>query len=155
MQKGLRHPILEHKGDQQNLSWLPQLPFERPFRITVLCILRKETCGCGCFQWKCFSNKHKAHFNIASKVQQYSIDLKITQRNQRSNCQHLLDHRKSKSSIKISISALLTMPKLLTVWITKNWKILKEIGIPDHPTCLFKICMQVRKQHRTGHGTTH
>ena len=46
------------------------------------------------------------------------------------------------------------MPKLLTVWITKNWKILKEIGIPDHPTCLFKICMQVRKQHRTGHGTT-
>ena len=26
--------------------------------------------------------------------------------------------------------ALLTTPKPLTVWITKNWKILKEIGIP-------------------------
>ena len=35
-----------------------------------------------------------------------------------SNCQHLLDHRKSKSSRETSISALLTMPKPLTVWIT-------------------------------------
>ena len=33
---------------------------------------------------------------------------------------------------KTSISALLTMPKPLTVWITKKlWKILKEMGIPD------------------------
>ena len=30
------------------------------------------------------------------------------------------------------------MPKPLTVWITRNWKILKEMGIPDHLTCLFK-----------------
>ena len=27
----------------------------------------------------------------------------------------------------------------------KLWKILKEMGIPDHQTCLL-ICMQVRKQ---------
>ena len=33
---------------------------------------------------------------------------------------------------KISISAILTMPKSLTVWITINWKILKEMEIPDH-----------------------
>ena len=26
------------------------------------------------------------------------------------------------------------------------WKILKEMGIPDHLTCLLKTCMQVRKQ---------
>ena len=38
----------------------------------------------------------------------------------RSNCQHLLDHRKSKSSRKTSISAFLTMPTTLTVWITRN-----------------------------------
>ena len=38
------------------------------------------------------------------------------------------------------------MPKPLTVWITTNWKILKEMGIPDHLACLLKICMQVRKQ---------
>ena len=28
------------------------------------------------------------------------------------------------------------MPKPLTVWITINWKILKDMGIPDHLTCL-------------------
>ena len=28
----------------------------------------------------------------------------------------------------------------------KLWKILKEMGIPDHLICLLKICMQVRKQ---------
>ena len=45
---------------------------------------------------------------------------------------------KSKSSRKTSISALLTMPKPLTVWITINWQILKEMGIPDHLTCLLR-----------------
>ena len=41
------------------------------------------------------------------------------QRNQRSNCQHPLDHRKSKTvpgKKKKKKSALLTMPKPLTVW---------------------------------------
>ena len=32
-------------------------------------------------------------------------------------------------------SALLAMPKPLTVWITSNWKILKGMGVPDHLTC--------------------
>ena len=45
---------------------------------------------------------------------------------------------KSKSSRKTSTFALLTMPKPLTVWITINWKILKEMGIPDHLTCLLR-----------------
>ena len=39
---------------------------------------------------------------------------------------------------KTSTSASLTMLKLLTVWITTNWKILKEMGIPDHFTCLLR-----------------
>ena len=30
------------------------------------------------------------------------------------------------------------MPKPLTVWTTTNWKILKEMGIPDHLTCLLR-----------------
>ena len=38
---------------------------------------------------------------------------------------------------KASIFALLTMPKPFTVWIT-IWKILKEMGIPDHLTCLLR-----------------
>ena len=40
--------------------------------------------------------------------------------NQRSNCKHLLDRQKSKRVPETSTSALLTMPKPLTVWITRN-----------------------------------
>ena len=32
----------------------------------------------------------------------------------------------------------MTTPKPLTVWIARNWKILKEMGIPDHLTCLLR-----------------
>ena len=28
----------------------------------------------------------------------------------------------------------------------KLWKILQEMGMPDHLTCLLKLCMQVKKQ---------
>ena len=44
--------------------------------------------------------------------------------------------KKQESSRKTSISALLTMPKPLPVWITINWKLLKETGIPDNLACL-------------------
>ena len=44
--------------------------------------------------------------------------------------------KKQENSRKTSISALLTMPKPLTVW--KLWKILKEMGIPDHLICLLR-----------------
>ena len=47
------------------------------------------------------------------------------------------------------------MPKLLTVWITTNWKILKEMGIPDHLTCLLRNLYAGKETTvRTGHGTT-
>ena len=46
--------------------------------------------------------------------------------------------KKQESSRKTTISALLTMPKPLTMWTTTNWKILKEMGIPDHLTCLLR-----------------
>ena len=59
--------------------------------------------------------------------------------------------KKQESSRKTS-TALLTMPKPLTVWITTNWKILKEMGIPDHLTCLLRNLS--RSNSRTGHGTT-
>ena len=63
--------------------------------------------------------------------------------------------KKRESSRKTSISALLTMPKPLTVWITRNWKILKEMGIPDHLTCLLRNLYAGQEATvRTGHGTT-
>ena len=47
------------------------------------------------------------------------------------------------------------MPKPLTVWITINWKILKEMGIPDHLTCLLRNLYAGQEATvRTGHGTT-
>ena len=61
---------------------------------------------------------------------------------------------KQESSRKTSISALLTMPKPLTVWITTNRKILKEMGIPDHLNCLLRNLYAgheatVRTEHAT------
>ena len=62
---------------------------------------------------------------------------------------------KQESSRKTSISALLTMPKPLTMWITINWKILKKMGIPDHLTCLLRnLYADQEATIRTGHGTT-
>ena len=41
------------------------------------------------------------------------------------------------------------------MWITTNWKILKEMGIPDHLTCLLRnIYAGQEPTVRTGHGTT-
>ena len=56
---------------------------------------------------------------------------------------------------KTPTSALLTMSKPLTVWVTTNWKILKQMGIPGHLTCLLRnlYAGQVAPL-KTGHGTT-
>ena len=63
--------------------------------------------------------------------------------------------KKQESSRKTSTSALLTMPMPLTVWITTNWKILKEMGIPDYLTCLLRNLYAGQEVTvRTGHGTT-
>ena len=51
------------------------------------------------------------------------------------------------------MSALLTMPKPLSVWITTNWK--RVLGIPDHLICLLRNLYADQKAAvRTGHGTT-
>ena len=61
---------------------------------------------------------------------------------------------KQESSRKTSISALLTMPKPLTVWITINWKIVEKMGIPDSLTCLWRNLYAGQEVTvRTGHGT--
>ena len=66
--------------------------------------------------------------------------------------------KKQESSRKTSTSALLTMPKSLTVWIVdhkKLWKILKEMDVPDHLICLLgNLYTGQEARVRTGHGTT-
>ena len=63
--------------------------------------------------------------------------------------------KKQESSKKTSTSALLTMPKPLTVWITTNWTILQEMEKPDHLICLLRNLYAGQEATvRTGHGTT-
>ena len=63
--------------------------------------------------------------------------------------------KKQESSRKTSTSALLTKLKPLTVWITTNWKILKEMQIPDHLTCLLRnLYASQEATGGSGHGTT-
>ena len=45
---------------------------------------------------------------------------------------------KAREFKKTSTFALLTMSKPLTVWMTTNWKILQDMEIPDHFTCLLR-----------------
>ena len=61
--------------------------------------------------------------------------------------------KKQESSRKTS--ALLTMPKPLTAWITTNWKILQEMGIPDCLTCFLRNLYDGQEATvKTGQGTT-
>ena len=60
------------------------------------------------------------------------------QRNQRSNCQHPLDHQKTKEIPEKNLLLLHWLCWRLSVDHKKLWKILKEMGIPDHLTCLLR-----------------
>jgi len=79
------------------------------------------------------------------------------QRNQRSNCQHLLDHRKSKEikGKKICFCFIDYAKAFDCVEHNKLWKILKQMGIPDHLTCLLtNLYAGQETTVRTGHGWT-
>ena len=61
--------------------------------------------------------------------------------------------KKQENSRKTSASLTILQP--LTVWITTNWKILKDMGIQEHFTCLLRnLYAGQEATYRTGHGTT-
>ena len=63
--------------------------------------------------------------------------------------------KKGRDFQRTSTSARLTVLKPLAVWITTNWKILKEMWTPDHLTCLLRNLYAGQKATgRTRHGTT-
>ena len=77
------------------------------------------------------------------------------QRNQRSNCQHSVEHRKSKRIPEKHTSASLTTLKPLTVWITTNCGNFLKRWKPDHLTWILRNLDAVQEATvRTGHGTT-
>ena len=68
-------------------------------------------------------------------------------RNQRSNCQHLMEHRKSKRVPENIYFCLLTTPKPLPVWITTNCgKFFKRWEYQTTWPASWEVCMQVKKQ---------
>ena len=81
---------------------------------------------------------------------------KKRQRNQRSNCQHLLDHRKRKRVPENIYFCFIDYAKAFDcVDHNKPWKILKEVEKPDHLTCLLRNLYAGQEATiRTGHGTT-
>ena len=63
--------------------------------------------------------------------------------------------KKQENSRKTSTSASLSTPKPWTVWITTTWKILQDMGIPDHLPCLLRNLYAGQEATvRTEHGTT-
>ena len=78
------------------------------------------------------------------------------QRNQRSNCQHPLDHQKSKRVPEKHQLLLFDYAKAFDcVDHSKLYIILQEMGIPDHLTCLLRNLYAGQEATvRTEHGTT-
>ena len=78
-----------------------------------------------------------------------------SQRNQRSSCQHPLDHRKGREFQKSIYFCFIDYDKAFdSVEHNKLWKVLKEMGIPGHLTCLLRnlyACQEapLRNGHRT------
>ena len=77
------------------------------------------------------------------------------QRNQRSNFQHPLDHGKNKRVPEKHLFLLIDYAKAFDYMDHyKLWKIFKEMGIPDHLTCLLRNLYAGQEATvRTGHGT--
>ena len=74
-------------------------------------------------------------------------------RNQIANIRWII--KKQENSTIVSTSASLITLKPLTMWISKNVKILKEMGIPDHLTYLLRNLYAGQEAIvRTRHGTT-
>ena len=84
--------------------------------------------------------------------QMYNLDLEKAEEPEIKLPISIGSQKKQKNSRKIFTAASLTILKPLTVWITTNWKILQEMGIPDYLTCLLRNLYAGQKQQRSGHG---
>ena len=95
---------------------------------------------------------------LQARLQQYVNhelpDVQAGFRKDRSNFQYLRDHRKSKEFQKTIYFSFIDYTKAFDyVDHNKLWKILKEMGIPDHLTYLMNLYAGQEATVRTGHGT--
>ena len=97
---------------------------------------------------------------LQARLQQYVncalLDIYMYLKIKRSNCQHLLDNGKRKRFQKKIYFCFIDYAKAFDcVDHNKLWKILKEMGVPDHLTCLLRYLYAGQEATvRTGHGTT-
>ena len=105
---------------------------------------------CSKFSKPGFNNTWNMNF------QMFKLDLEKAEEPEIKLPTSVRSQKKQESSRRTSTSPLLTKPKPLTVWITINCrKFLKEVGIPDHLTCLLRnLYADQEATVRTGHGTT-
>ena len=82
---------------------------------------------------------------LQARLQEYvnrelpDVQAGFRKRNQRSNCQHPLDHRESTRVPENIYFCFSDSAKAFEcVDHNKLWKILQEMGIPDHLTCLLR-----------------
>ena len=93
--------------------------------------------------------------DFTSPHQMFKLDLEKAEEPEIKLPTSVASWKKQEISRKTSVSALLSTPKPLTVWITTNWKVLQEMGIPNHLTCLLRNLYAGQEATvRTGHGTT-
>ena len=85
----------------------------------------------------------------------YKLDLEKAEE-KRSNCQYPLDHRKIKAIPKnIYFCFIDSLKDFDCVDHNKLWEILKEMGIPDHLTCLLRsLYARLEAIVKTGHEMT-
>ena len=79
--------------------------------------------------------------------QMFKLDLEKAEEPEIKLPKSVVSQKKQESSRKTSISALLTMPKSLTVWITTNCgKFFKRLEYQTTLPASWEICMQLKKQ---------
>ena len=89
-----------------------------------------------CQQGNAQNSPSQASAVCEHRTSRCSSRIRKGKRNQRSKCQHPLDHRKSKGIPKNIYFCFIYYAKAFDcVDHNKLWKILKEMEIPDHLTC--------------------
>ena len=112
-----------------SIQWQCQKMLKLPHNFTNLTHLEKQ---CSKFS--------KPGFNStwAINLQIFKLDLEREKEPEIKFPMSIGSLKEQESSRKTSTSALLIMPKTLTLDHNKMWKILQELGIPDHLTCLLR-----------------
>ena len=104
-----------------------------------------------CTHLTCYqSNFSKQFFNSTwtVKFHMFKLDLEKTEEPEIKLPSSIGFSKKQENSRKIPTSALLTMQKPLTVWITTNCGKFTEIGIPDHFICLLRNLCRSRSNSK-------